>query len=115
MDSKFLTFSSQIVDNILIQNEAAAEVDGSAFKCSHNQSTEKAQEAENSGEEESNNAVLLALEPEMAGKATATTDQSILKSCLSSEIHFPKNKRKRGERKAGSGNWSRQRPGEPNS
>lgn len=96
------------MDNILIQNEAA-EVEGSSFKYSHNQSAEKTQDAEHSGEDESTKAVLLALEP------LATPKQSILKSCLSSEIHFPKNKRKRGERKAGSGNWNRQRPGEPDS
>ncbi|KAK4387905.1 hypothetical protein Sango_2397100 [Sesamum angolense] len=106
--------SEKIVDNILIHNEAA-EVEGSTFKYSHNQSAEKTQEAENSGEEESNKAVILALEPDMAAKSFATPEQSTLKSCLASEIHFPKNKRKRGERKAGSGNWSRQRPGEPDS
>ncbi|KAK6116762.1 hypothetical protein DH2020_049495 [Rehmannia glutinosa] len=106
--------SERIVDNILIQNEAA-EAECSAFKYAHNQSAEKTQDAENSGEEESNNTMLLALEPDMVAKAVSTTDQSILESCLSSEIHFPKNKRKRGERKAGSANWSRQRPGEPDS
>ncbi|KAL0432886.1 UNVERIFIED_CONTAM: hypothetical protein Slati_2622900 [Sesamum latifolium] len=106
--------SEKIVDNILIHNEAA-EVEGSTFKYGHNQSAEKTQEAENSGEEESNKAVILALEPDMAAKSLATPEQSTLKSCLASEIHFPKNKRKRGERKAGSGNWSRQRPGEPDS
>ncbi|KAK4421999.1 hypothetical protein Salat_2150600 [Sesamum alatum] len=106
--------SEKIVDNILIHNEAA-EVEGSTFKYGHNQSAEKTQEAENGGEEESNNAVILALEPDMAAKPFATPEQSTLKSCLASEIHFPKNKRKRGERKAGSGNWSRQRPGEPDS
>ncbi|KAL7085848.1 hypothetical protein ACP275_14G303100 [Erythranthe tilingii] len=112
--------SEKIVDNIPIQNEAASEVEGSIFKYSHNQSAEKILEAENSGGEEesnnNNNAVVSALEPaDVAAKGFATTDQSILKSCLSSEIHFPKNKRKRGERKAGSANWSRQRPGEPDS
>ncbi|KAL2242386.1 UNVERIFIED_CONTAM: hypothetical protein Sindi_0356600 [Sesamum indicum] len=106
--------SEKIVDNILIHNEAA-EIEGSTFKYSHNQSAEKTQEAENSGEEESNKAVILALEPDTAAKSFATPEQSTLKSCLASEIHFPKNKRKRGERKAGSGNWSRQRPGEPDS
>ncbi|XP_042037877.1 uncharacterized protein LOC121783768 [Salvia splendens] len=94
--------SEKIVDNILVQNEAA-EVEG-AFKDSHNQSADKAQDAEHSGEEESNSkASVLAVEA------------NTLKSCLTSQIHFPKNKRKRGERKAGSGNWSRQCPSEPDS
>ncbi|EYU36689.1 hypothetical protein MIMGU_mgv1a006787mg [Erythranthe guttata] len=107
--------SEKIVDNILIQNEAASEVEGSIFKYSHNQSAEKILEAENSGGEEESN-TNNAVEPaDVAAKGFATTDQSVLKSCLSSEIHFPKNKRKRGERKAGSANWSRQRPGEPDS
>lgn len=104
--------SEKIVDNIFIQNEAA-EVEGSAFKYSHNQSADKGQDVEHSGgEEESNKASLSALEPEMVA---ATPQQATLNSCLTSQIHFPKNKRKRGERKAGSGNWSRQRPGEPDS
>ncbi|XP_047966194.1 uncharacterized protein LOC125210675 [Salvia hispanica] len=99
--------SEKIVDNILVQNEAA-EVEV-AFKDSHNQSADKAQDAEHSGEEESNNkASVLAVE---SNNAEANT----LKSCLTSQIHFPKNKRKRGERKAGSGNWSRQCPSEPDS
>lgn len=106
--------SEKIVDNILIQNEAA-EVEGSAFKYSHNQSADKTQDAEHSGDEESNKASLSALEPDMVAKATSTPQHSTLNSCLTSQIHFPKTKRKRGERKAGSGNWSRQRPGEPDS
>lgn len=104
--TKTVFVSLQIVDNILIQNEAA-EVEA-AYKYSHNQSTDKAQDAEHSGEEESNNkASILATESDVEAKT--------LKSCLTSQIHFPKNKRKRGERKAGSGNWGRQRPGEPDS
>ncbi|GFP93289.1 hypothetical protein PHJA_001473300 [Phtheirospermum japonicum] len=103
--------SERIVDNMAIQNDAA-EIEGSALK--------KTQDADNSGgeeeEESNNNAMLLALEPDMVEtKGVETTEQSTLKSCLSEDIHFPKNKRKRGERKAGSGNWSRQRPGEPDS
>lgn len=111
-DKNCCAFSLQIVDNIFIQNEAA-EVEGSALKYSHTQSADKGQDAEHSGgEEESNKASLSALEPEMVA---ATPQQATLNSCLTSQIHFPKNKRKRGERKAGSGNWSRQRPGEPDS
>ncbi|KAH6778347.1 hypothetical protein C2S51_009659 [Perilla frutescens var. frutescens] len=106
--------SEKIVDNILIQNEAA-EVEGAAFKYSHNQSADKVQDAEHSGDEYSNKATVLASEPDMVAKTTTPPQQATLKSCLTSQIHFPKNKRKRGERKAGSGNWSRQRPGEPDS
>ncbi|XP_042034784.1 uncharacterized protein LOC121781149 [Salvia splendens] len=84
--------SEKIVDNILIQHEAA-EVEGA------NQFADKAQDAE----EESNN------KASILGDVEANT----LKSCLTSQIYFPKNKRKRGERKAASGNWSRHWPGEP--
>ncbi|PIN01816.1 hypothetical protein CDL12_14762 [Handroanthus impetiginosus] len=105
--------SEKIVDNILIQNETADQAEGSTFKYSNNQWPEKTQEAEHSGEETNN--ASLALEPNVVAKAGADPEQSALKSCLAPEIHFPKNKRKRGERKAGSGNWSRQRPGEPES
>lgn len=97
------------MDNILIHNEAA-EAENSAFKYNHYQSADKTQDAENSGEEESNR-----MESDMEAKATASPKEATLKSCLTSQLHFPKNKRKRGERKAGSGNWSRQRPGEPDS
>lgn len=40
-------------------------------------------------------------------------EQSGMVSSLASGFQIPKNKRKRGERKAGTANWSRQRPGEP--
>ncbi|KAK9123456.1 hypothetical protein Sjap_013058 [Stephania japonica] len=36
---------------------------------------------------------------------TQTCDQSVLKSCLASELGVPKTKRKRGERRAGAGTW----------
>ncbi|XP_047973307.1 uncharacterized protein LOC125215799 [Salvia hispanica] len=88
--------SEKIVDNILIQNEAA-EVEGA------NQFADKAQDVEHSGEEESNN------KASILGDVEANT----LKPSITSQIHFPKNKRKRGERKAASGNWSRQWPAEP--
>ncbi|KAL1532742.1 hypothetical protein AAHA92_32713 [Salvia divinorum] len=91
--------SEKIVDNILTQNETV-ETEGA------NQSADKAHDAEHSGEEESNNkASILGIESEV--------EANTLKSCLTSQIHFPKNKRKRGERKAASGNWSCQWPSEP--
>lgn len=92
------------MDNILIQNEAA-EAECSTLRYNHKPSGEKTEEAEHTGDEESYKAVILAVEPDTMAKAVA--NQAILKSCLSSEINFPTNKRKRGERKAGSGNWGR--------
>lgn len=42
----------------------------------------------------------------------ALLDQSTLASYLTSEFHFPKRKRKRGERKACSSNWTQKNIGE---
>lgn len=76
----------------------------------HEKSFDKHQDVGNNVEEESFNPA-----PPAAGKASTSQEQSTLKSCLASEIHFPKNKRKRGERKASSGGWNRKMPGEPDS
>ncbi|XP_075487418.1 uncharacterized protein LOC142526743 [Primulina tabacum] len=104
--------SEKIVDNIMTHNE---EVEGerSMSKNKHDQSAENTRDTENDLEEEINNATQFALEPRSMAKAVASQEHSTLKPCLVLGLHFPKNKRKRGERKAGSGNWSRQRPGEP--
>ncbi|CDP10873.1 unnamed protein product [Coffea canephora] len=105
----------KIVDNILIHNESVG-MEIQTFKQTHIASADKYQDAEISGEEESTNPTFPALEDldKETGPAISQ-EQSTLKSCLATEIHFPKNKRKRGERKAGSGGWSRQLPGEPDS
>ncbi|KAM7489558.1 hypothetical protein LguiB_027042 [Lonicera macranthoides] len=107
--------SENIVDNIAIHNESteAAEAERETSKSKQIPPTDKHQEPEKSGEEESTNPALPALESETPAKISASQEQSTLKSCLATEFHFPKNKRKRGERKAGAGGWSRQCPGEP--
>ncbi|XP_060208642.1 uncharacterized protein LOC132636017 isoform X2 [Lycium barbarum] len=106
--------SERIVDNILIHNEAS-EVGGHILTMNNDKSFEKHQDVVNNVDEESFNPPPSASEPNAAGKASTSQEQSTLKSCLASEIHFPKNKRKRGERKAGSGGWNRKMPGEPDS
>ena len=111
----FLTLIFQIVDNILIHNESVG-MEIQTFKQTHIASADKHQDAEISGEEESTNPTFPALEDlDKETEPAISQEQSTLKSCLATEIHFPKNKRKRGERKAGSGGWSRQLPGEPDS
>lgn len=40
----------------------------------------------------------------------ASPEKSSLRSCINSDVNFPKNKRKRGERKAGSSAWNKQEP-----
>ncbi|XP_043721128.1 uncharacterized protein LOC122668656 [Telopea speciosissima] len=52
-------------------------------------------------------------EPNFAQKTIVAQEQSTMKSCLASDFHVPKNKRKKGERKAGSGSWSKKSLGEP--
>ncbi|CAN4096712.1 unnamed protein product [Withania somnifera] len=106
--------SERIVDNILIHNEVS-EVGEHILTMNHDQSFEKHQDMGNNVEEESFNPTHPASEPNAAGKVSTSQVQSTLKSCLASEIHFPKNKRKRGERKASSGSWNRKKPGEPDS
>lgn len=49
------------------------------------------------------------------GKAVVCEKQSTLKKCLASDINFPRNKRKRGERKAGPGSWNKRHSSEPDS
>lgn len=104
--------SEKIVDNIMTHNEAA-EVERSMSKNKHDHPAEKTRDTENDLEEDINNAAQYLSDPHSVAKAVASEERSTLKPCLVLELHFPKNKRKRGERKAGSGNWSRQRPGEP--
>ncbi|OIV94330.1 hypothetical protein TanjilG_18295 [Lupinus angustifolius] len=50
-----------------------------------------------------------------ANSAAASQDEPTLKSCLYKDANVPRNKRKRGERKAGSGAWSKKCSGEPDS
>lgn len=76
------------------------------LKQSHNQ------DADVSEDEVTNPSLLL---EDQVPKTTLSHEKSILKQCLASDINFPKSKRKRGERKAGSCSWSRQVTGEPDS
>ncbi|KAK2966711.1 hypothetical protein RJ640_022752 [Escallonia rubra] len=103
----------QIVDTVM--HNQAVKAEPRTLDEIHIQPTWKHQELERSGEEVSNNPLLPAAESEAVVKPAMSQEQSFLKSSLASEVHFPKNKRKRGERKAGTGGWSRQCPGEPDS
>lgn len=89
-----------IMDNVQIHYQQAED--------EIKQTTKKHQEPEGSGQEESSDpSPFPASEPDLTPITSILNEQSRLTSCLGSEIHFPKSKRKRGERKAGSGNWSR--------
>lgn len=106
----------QIVDNIPIHNQAAEADEAYTSITSKNQQskgTVKHQEPVKIKIEESSiNPALQASGAEVVPEAVMPQEQLTLKSQLPSDFHFPKNKRKRGERKAGMGNWSRQCPGD---
>lgn len=100
--------SERIVDNILIHNEVS-EV-GLILMTNHEKSFDKHPDVGNNVEEERFSPAPPASEANSAGKTSTSQEQSTLKPCLASEIHFPKNKRKRGERKASLGGWNRKMP-----
>lgn len=54
-------------------------------------------------------------EPNPVSKTMGSQHSSTLRSCLASDINFPKNKRKRGDRKAGSVGWNKKPSGESDS
>ncbi|XP_039033113.1 uncharacterized protein LOC120168929 [Hibiscus syriacus] len=100
-----------IVENVPIQNEGNAG-DKQALMARNSQSMKEHHQTEKVGES-SNPSRVATSEPNNATKNVVSQDQSILRSCLASDICFPKSKRKRGERKAGSVGWSRKPAGEP--
>ena len=74
------------------------------------------QEPEIGEQEESTNLSLIPTsEPLTVEKSVGSQEQSTLKSCLASDVQFPRNKRKRGERKAGSVGWNKKSSGETES
>lgn len=56
-----------------------------------------------------------ALVPEAVTVDAMNQDKVRLECCLTSDVPVPKNKRKRGERKAGPGGWNLRSAGEPDS
>ncbi|XP_054811387.1 uncharacterized protein LOC129312730 [Prosopis cineraria] len=105
-----------MVDNVLTHNETA-EAEEHAFKSVNHNPTEKHLEAGKGGHESAHTASLPMTESNIAVKSALPhyQEQSTLKSCLYKDVHFPNIKRKRGERKAGSGGWSKKCSGEPDS
>ncbi|KAM1925416.1 hypothetical protein ACFX13_032695 [Malus domestica] len=104
--------SEDIVDNVLIHNEAA-EAEKRAFQMINDQPKEEHQQPEKDLQE----AVFPTpqSEPAPSAEAAVPQEQSTLESCLASDVNFHRNKRKRGERKAGSVVWSKKCSGEPDS
>ncbi|XVF65796.1 hypothetical protein PTKIN_Ptkin09bG0279200 [Pterospermum kingtungense] len=106
--------SEDIVENVLIQNEGNSGGKQVLTRTS-SQPIKQQHEPEKVEEGESTNpSPIPTSEPNHATRNITSQDQSTLRSCLASEIAFP-SKRKRGERKAGSGGWSRKHSGDPDS
>ncbi|OVA07719.1 hypothetical protein BVC80_1827g89 [Macleaya cordata] len=93
-----------LVDNVIINNHAAEKELHSFEKVSTLPTKVKEEQ------EEKNIVtplVAAAPEPEQPAQETIVPkEESVMKLTLCSEIHVPKNKRKRGERKPGSGAWN---------
>lgn len=105
-----------MVDNVLIHNEAA-ETEEQALKSVNHNLTEKHLEEGKVEHESADTASLPTKESNMAANSALphSQEQTTLKSCFYKDVHFPNFKRKRGERKAGSGGWSKKCSGEPDS
>jgi len=94
-----------MVDNVLIHE--VAETDEHTFKSvSHLQNWEKGE-----GEENLNLVSVPMSDINTATHTTVPQEQSAMKPYVYNDVNIPKNKRKRGERKACSG-WSKKCSGE---
>ncbi|XP_042507930.1 uncharacterized protein LOC122084017 [Macadamia integrifolia] len=100
-----------IADDVLIRNQS---VQGELYSFEKLKSQPSEMPCHPVKEQEENRiSPVSAPELNVAQKTIAAQEQSILKSCLASDFQVPKTKRKRGERKAGSGCWSKKSSGEP--
>ncbi|KAK7400678.1 hypothetical protein VNO78_11934 [Psophocarpus tetragonolobus] len=102
-----------MVDSVLIHE--VAETDEHTFRSASHHPMERVQDVEKGeGGEESMNCVLIPMSDiNTATNSAVSQEQSTLKSCMYRDVNIPKNKRKRGERKACSGSgWSKKCSGE---
>jgi len=95
-----------MVDNVLIHE--VAETDEHTFKSGSQHPVERLQSWEKGEGEENVNLVSI---PISDINTAVPQEPPTLKPCMYSDVNIPKNKRKRGERKACSG-WSKKCSGE---
>ncbi|KAK7319808.1 hypothetical protein RJT34_04535 [Clitoria ternatea] len=95
-----------MVDSVLIHE--VAETEEHTFRSASHHPMEKGE-----GEEGQHGVSIPMSDFNTTANSAACQEQPTLKSCMSGDVNFPKNKRKRGERKAGSGGWSKKCSGEP--
>ncbi|TKY59147.1 hypothetical protein E2542_SST16224 [Spatholobus suberectus] len=100
-----------MVDSVLIHE--VAETDEHTFKSASHHPMEKLQDGEKGEGEENLNPVSIPMSDINTATNTAVSqEQSTLKSCMYRDVNIPKNKRKRGERKACLDGWSKKCSGE---
>ncbi|KAE9597234.1 hypothetical protein Lal_00007914 [Lupinus albus] len=104
-----------MVDNILI-HEAAETEEHTFLSATHNPIEKLYDIVKTEAEENPHPASNSMADFNIATNSAALSqEESTLKPCLYKDVNVPKNKRKRGERKAGSGAWSKKCSGEPDS
>lgn len=81
-------------------HNAAAEGEKQSFQKISEQPKEKHQQQPENGKQE---------------EGPCPTPSSTVESCLGLDVNFPRNKRKRGERRTGSDVWSKKGSGDPGS
>lgn len=100
------------MDNVLIPNEAA-EGEKHTFELMIDQPKETHEQPDNGIKEHP--FPTPSSEPDPLVDASIPQEQSTLESCLASDVNFPRNRRKRRERRAGSVVWSKKCSDEPDS
>ncbi|XP_030492056.2 uncharacterized protein LOC115708032 [Cannabis sativa] len=102
--------SEDIVDNVLIHEEAAEGERSTFLRPKLEPLLICKQEPMNPS-----SSIPPSEQPDPVLNGIAPHEQSTLKSCLASDVHFPRSKRKRGERKAGSVVWNKRCSGDTES
>ena len=113
----YIVRNLQIVDNVLLHDEAAEGEKNTIQRVNNHSQENQQQEPEICGQEAMNLSCSIpsSEQPDSTLNGVVPHEQSSLKSCLASDVHFPRSKRKRGERKAGSVVWNKRCSGDTDS
>nr|XP_043610266.1 uncharacterized protein LOC122581996 [Erigeron canadensis] len=102
-----------ILDNMLVHAQPAEAERHTLRSCQHQLTVQQEVKSEEDDEEEESMHLDPTIESDTATKDGNPHEQSNVQPSVVSDFQVPKNKRKRGERKAGPGKWNLQVPGEP--
>ncbi|XP_004505155.1 uncharacterized protein [Cicer arietinum] len=100
-----------MVDNVL--KHEVAETEDNTFKSETHIPIEKLLEVKTEVEEGLHSVSIPVLDSNVATATGVSQEHSALMTCANKDVNFSITKRKRGERKPGSGGWSKKSPGEP--